>query len=156
METYKYIPICYIFMENIHLDLSIEEIIKELDDKNLLYLTTSKIQELKNNILQKLYLTREELLHYHKVLKEYRYVDEIDEIKIGGYIRWFNLKKMDSMKLTNGGFIIDLKQHNENIHIICKNSMNRVFNMILNECIVFQKMNQQEKILIKIIDYASK
>ena len=59
-------------MENIHLDLSIEEIIKELDDKNLLYLTTSKIQELKNNILQKLYLTREELLHYHKVLKEYR------------------------------------------------------------------------------------
>ena len=143
-------------MENVQLDLSIEEIIQELDDKNLLYLTTSKIKELKNNILQKLYLNREELLHYHRVLKAYRYIDELDELKIGGYIRWFNLKKIDSLKLTNGGFVIDVKQQNENINVVCKNALNRVFCMNLNECIVFQKLNQQEKILIKIIDYASK
>ena len=52
-------------MENVNIDVTIEEIIQELDDKNLLYLSSSKIKELKNNILQKMYLTRNELLHYH-------------------------------------------------------------------------------------------
>ena len=56
-------------MDNISLELSVNEIIQELDDKNLLYLTSGKIKELKNNILQKLYLSREELLNYHKILK---------------------------------------------------------------------------------------
>jgi hypothetical protein len=72
---------------------TINDIIGEIDDKNLLFMSSGKIKELKNNILQKLYLNREELLHYHKVLKHYRYVDEIDEIKIGAYIRWFNLTR---------------------------------------------------------------
>jgi hypothetical protein len=143
-------------MEKISLDVTIEEIIKELDDKNLLYLTSSKIKELKNNVLQKLYLDRNELLHYHKVLKDYRYVDEIDEIKIGGYIRWFNLKKMENLKLTNGGFIIDMTHSGSDVQIICKNGRNRVFSLKLQECILFQKISSQENILIKIIDYASK
>ena len=60
----------YIFMENISLDVTIDEIIQELDEKNLLYLTSGKIKELNNNALQKLYLSRDDLLHYHKILKE--------------------------------------------------------------------------------------
>ncbi len=143
-------------MENISLNITLDEIIQELDEKNLLYLTSSKIKELKNNILQKLYLSREELLHHHKILKDYRYVDEVDEIKIGGYIRWFNLKKIDNLKLTNGGIIIDIKNGKEDILIVCKNNMNRVFCLQLSQCFIFQKINTQEKILIKIIDYASK
>ena len=59
-------------MENISLDVTLDEIIQELDDKNLLYLTSGKIKELKNNVLQKLVITRDEVLHFHKVLKEYR------------------------------------------------------------------------------------
>ena len=143
-------------MEKISLDVTIEEIIQELDDKNLLYLTSGKIKELKNNVLQKLYLERSELLHYHKVLKDYRYVDEIDEIKIGRYIRWFNLKKMENLKLTNGGFIVDMTPTDSDVQIICKNGRNRVFSLKLQECILFQKISSQENILIKIIDYASK
>ena len=143
-------------METISLDITIDEIIQELDEKNLLYLTSSKIKEMKNNILQKLYLSREQLIKYHKVLHDYRYVDEIDEIKIGGYIRWFNLAKPENLKLTNGGIIIDLKNTKDDISIVCKNNMNRVFSLKLNQCIIFQKLNMQEKILIKIIDYASK
>ena len=34
-------------MEKIHLNETLDEIIKELDEKNLLYLTSSKIKELK-------------------------------------------------------------------------------------------------------------
>ena len=143
-------------MDNISLELSVNEIIQELDDKNLLYLTSGKIKELKNNILQKLYLSREELLNYHKTLKEYRYVDEIDEIKIGGYIRWFNLKNMENLKLTNGGIVVDIDTGVDDINIVCKNNFNRLFTVQLNKSIIFQKISYQEKILIKIIDYVHK
>ena len=146
----------YIFMENVNIDVTIEEIIQELDDKNLLYLSSSKIKELKNNILQKMYLTRNELLHYHKVLKDYRFVDELDEIQIGKYVRWFNLANKESISLTNGGIVIDIKDGKEDILIVCKNNRNRIYTFRLNQCIVFQKLSTQEQILIKIIDYASK
>lgn len=143
-------------MDNISLDSTFEDIIKELDEKNLLYLTSGKIKQIKNNILQKLYLSREELLDFHKKLKDYKFIDELDEIKIGGYIRWINLINKDNIKLTNGGLIIDLKNSDDDIIIICKNSTNRVFSLKMNNCFIFQKLNQQEKILIKIIDYVHK
>ena len=143
-------------MESVNIDVTIEEIIQELDDKNLLYLSSSKIKELKNNILQKMYLSRDELLHYHKVLKDYRFVDELDEIQMGKYVRWFNLANQENISLTNGGIVIDIKDGKEDILIVCKNNRNRIYTFRLNQCIVFQKLSTQEKILIKIIDYASK
>jgi hypothetical protein len=143
-------------LENTTLNETINEIIKEIDEKNLLFLSSSRIKELKNNILQKLYLTREELIHYHKVLKQYRYVDEIDELKIGYYIRWFNLSKQNELKLTNGGIILDIKKGKDDILILCKNNKSNIFTLNLNKCIIFQKLSSQEQILIKIIDYIHK
>ena len=86
------------------------------------------------------------MLKYHKTLKEYRYVDEVDEIKIDSYIRWFNLNKIKEIKLTNGGIIIDIKNGKEDILIVCKNNMNRIFTLQLSQCFIFQKMNDQENI----------
>lgn len=143
-------------MEEIALDLSVDEIIKELDDKKLLHMTSGKIKELKNNVLQKLYFSREELLNYHKKLKEYMFIDEIDEVKLGSYIRWFRLTDMDNLKLTNGGIVIDFQQGIDDIVIVCKNNTGRIFSLCLNKCIIFKKLSFQEKILIKIIDYVHK
>tara|TARA_Y100000389_G_scaffold197018_1_gene230850 strand:+ start:295 stop:747 length:453 start_codon:yes stop_codon:yes gene_type:complete len=138
------------------IDVTMEQIIQELDHKNLLHLNSGKIKELKNNILQKLYLSREELLKYHKVLDKYRYVDELDEIKIGAYLRWFNLKNTENVKLTNGGILIDVQPGIDDINLICKNNRNMLFTLNLNKSIVFQKINYQEELLIKIVDYIQK
>lgn len=143
-------------MEDIALSLSLDEIVQELDDKNLLYMTTSKIKEIKNNVLQKMYLSREELKKYHKSLSDYMYIDELDEIKLGSFIRWFNISKMENLKLTNGGFVIDYKQGKDDINIVCKNVNNRIFTLCMNKSIIFKKLSNQEKILIKIIDYVHK
>jgi hypothetical protein len=141
---------------NESIDATMEQIIQELDRKNLLHLNSGKIKELKNNILQKLYLSREELLKYHKVLDRYRYVDELDEIKIGAYLRWFNLKNTQNVKLTNGGILIDVQPGIDDINLICKNNRNMLFTLNLNKSIVFQKINYQEELLIKIVDYIQK
>ena len=142
--------------KNESIDDTMNQIINELDNKNLLHLSSSKIKELKNNILQRLYFSREELLKYHKVLNKYRYVDELDEIKLGSYIRWFNLKNMDNLKLTNGGILIDVQPGIDDINLICKNNRNRLFTLSLNKSIIFQKINYQEELLIKIVDYIQK
>jgi len=138
------------------IDATMEQIIQELDNKNLLHLNSSKIKEMKNNILQKLYLSREELLKYHRVLSKYRYVDELDEIKLGSYIRWFNLKNIENLKLTNGGILIDVQPGIDDINLICKNNRNKLFTLSLNKTIIFQKINYQEELLIKIVDYIQK
>jgi hypothetical protein len=83
-------------------------------------------------------------------------VDELDEINIGSYIRWFNLKKMDNIKLTNGGIIVDIQPGIDDITIVCKNNINKFFSLSLNKCIIFQKLNYQEQLLIKIVDYIQK
>jgi hypothetical protein len=133
------------------MDEEINKILDEIDDKKLA--TSSEIKTIKNNVLQKMLFDRDELKHYHKLLTNYRYIDEIDELKYGSYIRWFNLKKHDSLKLLNGGFIINITNKKGEIIILCKNGYNKLFSLKMNETIIFQKNTSQEAILIKILDH---
>ena len=132
-------------------DAEINNVFKEIDDRKLL--TSGELKTRKNNILQKMLFERNELKNYHKLLNNYRYVDEIDELRYGSYIRWFNISNPKSLKLLNGGFIVDIKNVNNNIIILCKNSLNKFFNLKMVESIIFQKNTKQEDILIKILDH---
>jgi len=129
----------------------VNKVIKEIDERKLL--TSGELKTIKNNILQKMVFERDELKNYHKLLTHYRYVDEIDELRYGSYIRWFNISKPKSLKLLNGGFIVDIKNNNNDIIILCKNSLNKFFNLKMGECIIFQKNTKQEVILIQILDH---
>lgn len=125
------------------------------DNKCLLNLTTSKIKSIKNNVLQQLSLDREDLIILHDKLLEYRYVDEIPDVKYGCYIRWIRLKNPDDIKLTNGGVVIDVSVMNDDIYLTCKNNRNRMFKLKMSENIIFQKLTEQEKILLSVLDYVN-
>ena len=135
------------------MDSEINKAFTEIEERKLL--TTGELKSIKNDALQKLLFDREELKHYHKLLTNYRYVDEIDELRYGSYIRWFNLKKPKSLKLLNGGFIIDIKTNNKDIIILCKNAQNKFFNLKMDESFIFQKNTKQEVLLIKILDHVN-
>ena len=129
----------------------IENISKELEESHLT--SSSEIKDMKNNILQRMLFDREELKTYQKLLKEYRYIDEIDELKYGSYIRWFKLKDVETLSLLKGGFIVDIKKNKNNeIVILCKN-YGRLFSLKMNETIIFQKNTKQEELLISILDH---
>ena len=55
----------------------------------------SSVKEEKNDILQQLQLPRELLKEYHEKLKNYRYINNIDGLESGHYIRWINLKDIE-------------------------------------------------------------
>jgi hypothetical protein len=137
-------------------ELDVEQLLQALDNdenESMIDLTTSKIKSIKNDMLQKLQLPKETLKTYHKKLKDYRYVGELHEIRYGAYIRWINLKNIDNIRLTNGGIICDIQVTNTGLWIKCKNNMNRFFQLKLDECLIFQKLSDQERILLKALDY---
>tara|TARA_X000000950_G_scaffold289252_1_gene411270 strand:+ start:2406 stop:2882 length:477 start_codon:yes stop_codon:yes gene_type:complete len=138
---------------------TINKLLKTLDNdkyEDILELTHSKIKSIKNDILQQLQITRQELKVFHSKLKNYRYIDEVDEIKLGNYIRTIDLKKKDNIYLTSGGIIVDIEAINESIIIKCKNFRNNIFNLKFEEHLIFQKINNQEEILLNILTYINK
>lgn len=123
------------------------------DNSSLLELDLKKISAIKNDILQKLNMSREILKDFNKKLKKYRYVEDLSEIKFGSYIRWIPLKDPTNIKLTNGGFICDVKVLDAGIHILCRNGFNRIFQLSMDENLIFQKLNDEEMILLKTLDH---
>ena len=54
---------------------------------SIMRLNSNKIKEIKNNMLQKLQLDRDELKIIHKKLNHYRYCSDISDLQYGYYIR---------------------------------------------------------------------
>jgi len=96
------------------------------------------------------------LKKYHTKLSNYRYVDDLEDIQYGCYIRWIPLQNPAVIKLTNGGTIVDIKILENGIHIVCKNNMNRIFQIKFDECMIFQKLTEQENVIISVLDYLVK
>ena len=49
-----------------------------------------------------------------------------------------------------------MKTKDESIYIICKNSMNRFFTLTLEENIIFQKLSNQEEVILSAMNYLNK
>jgi len=129
-----------------------EELNKISEDIEKYKLTDSlQIKEIKQNILDKMSFELNEIKQYQKLLKNYRYVDEIDELRYGSYIRYFNISK-PSLNLLRGGFIVDIKNVKNDIQILCKNGFS-FFNIKLGQSVIFQKNTSQEELLIQILDH---
>ncbi len=131
----------------------IQHMLNEMDEKKLTYLNSSIIKDAKNNILQKMGFERNELKHYHKVLKNYRFVDELDELSLGHHIRWFNLTKLNNMKLYNGAILTNIEYINNQVYLLCKSYKNKIFTIKMDKIILFQKFYDQELLMIRILDY---
>ena len=154
--------------------LDIDKLMNALENENnesIVELDMKNISAIKNDVLQQLPITSEELKKLNKQLKSYRFVDNVKEINYGNYIRWIPLKKIinnnnddddvsnpnvNKIKLTNGGFICDMKVINNMVYIYCKNSMNMIFNLTLDDNIIFQKLNSQEQVILSAIKYINK
>jgi hypothetical protein len=137
-------------------DFDVNTLISALDNdtnENLLDLDHNKISNIKNNVLQRLRLTPAKLRSLHKSLKFYRYVDELPDLNYGSYIRWIPLKDPEKIKLTNGGIVCVIKIVDNGIAVICKNRYNSMFQVLLNENLIFQKLTEQEQVILSAMDY---
>ena len=136
--------------------LDVDKLIAALgneDNECVMEMTYEKISKMKNDILQRLRLSPEELKSMHSKLKAYRFVDELPELKYGTYIRWIPLTNPENIKLTTGGIVCEMKVGDDGIVITCKNRFNRMFSIKMQENLIFQKMTDQERVLISALSY---
>lgn len=142
--------------------MDVNKLINALDNENnekILNLTTKKIKEMNMKILMELSLPRDKLVTITKKLNGYRYVDEIDELKCGTYLKWILLTDPDpdNLELNKGALFCEIKCKDEGVFIVCKNMgfSSRHFQIKMDECLLFQKLTTQEIILLNALDHLS-
>lgn len=133
-----------------------ELLTKALDnDKNesIINLTTKKIKEMNLRIIKELHLPRDITLNYMKKLNGYRYIDELNDMKYGAFIKWIPIENPNYLPLNAGGIICDIKITDNGVMVICKNFMHKHFQIKMDECLIFQKLSSQELILLSALDH---
>lgn len=137
-------------------NIDINNLLTALDNEkndSIMNLTTQKIQETIFNILKELHLEREILINYFKKLKGYKYVDEIHDLKYGGFIRWIPLTDPTYLPLNKCGIICDIIISDDGVYIVCKNFMHRHYRFKMDECLIFQKLSAQEMVILSALDH---
>ena len=131
----------------------LEKAFNNEENTQLLDLTNKKIETVKIKMLNKLNLSKKQFKEISKKLENYRYIDELPELKYGSFIRWISLKNPELIKLSNGGLVMEIKIDLSGIKIVCKNNLNKFFQINMNENLIFQKLNNQESVLLSALDY---
>ena len=129
----------------------LEKSLQNNNNKNISSLTFSDITKDKENIINDLNLTKKQSKKILDKLIDYRYIDEIPDLVEGRYIRWINLKNPYDIKLTTGGILCEIKME-DYVSLVMKNNMNRLFQINLDENLIFQRLTEQEKIILYAID----
>lgn len=154
-NIYKYnLLYNYIYMD-------VNKLLKALDDETnetLMNFTTDKIREMNLNILKELHLPKTETLELLQKLRDYKYVDEMNDLKYGAHIRWVPLENPKNINLKQGAMFCEMKIKEDGVYCICKNYgfKSRYFQLSFDKQLIFQKLTDQELILLSALDHLSK
>ncbi len=129
----------------------LKQSMENVNNKSILNLTTKIIKKRKEEIKSELPVYKNKKNEIKKKLKEYRYIDEIHELHIGAFIRWIKFNSNNEISITNGALLTDVL-FEDNIQLLLKNNTNRFFRVNFNDNLIFQKLTDQEKIILFAID----
>jgi hypothetical protein len=141
--------------------MNVNKLLKALDDdsnETLLNFTTDKMREMTLNVLKELHLSKNITLQILKKLKDYKYVDEMNELKYGTYIRWIPIEDPTNVYLTKGALFCEMKITDDGVFCICKNYgfNSRHFQISMDKNLIFQRLTDQEQVLLSALDHLSK
>lgn len=138
--------------------IDIEKLDKALEnDKNesIIHLSLDKIMEMNIHIINELGLPKRDALTLCKKLNEFMFIDEISDIREGAYIKWINIPEDEhsEIKLKEGAFICNYEIGEKGVYLRCKNFRHRFFSLYLEDNLIFQKLSNQELIILAAMKY---
>ena len=141
--------------------MDVNKLLKALEDdsnETLLNFTTDKIREMNLNVLKELQLPRKDTLEILRKLQDYKYVDEMNDLKYGAYIRWIPIEDPTNIYLTKGALFCEMKITDDGVFCICKNYgfNSRHFQISMDKNLIFQRLTDQELVLLSALDHLSK
>jgi hypothetical protein len=147
-------------------NINVDELLKSIESDKLLSvskLSYDKINTIKYNVLTRVGLEDDELESMLLKLSDYRYVEELQDIHHGAFVRYIPLTKNSSKSkqeneiiLKPGGFICDIKILGSGVQLLCRNHFRKMFQLRLDEVLLFQKLAKQEEIILSVFDYLNK
>jgi hypothetical protein len=122
------------------------KLLKALDDdtnEQLLNFTTKKLIDMNLKIIMELQLNRDDTMDLMRKLKGYKYVDELDDLKYGTYIRWIPISNPEVIHMKKGAIFCEVRIEDEGVYLVCKNFgySRRHFRIKMDENLIFQKLN---------------
>jgi hypothetical protein len=153
--------------------INVDELLKSIESDKLLSvskLSYDKINTIKYNVLARIGLEDDELESMLLKLSDYRYVEELQDIHHGAFVRYIPLtnhsnksngngkgrNKDNEITLKPGGFICDIKILGSGVQLLCRNHFRKMFQLRLDEVLLFQKLTKQEEIILSVFDYLNK
>jgi hypothetical protein len=134
--------------------VALEKALGNENNTSISNLTTRKINAEKWRQLQQLGFEQSVCEDYYHKLREYRYIDDLDGLLHGSYIRWIDLKNPENLSLARGAMICDIKIGQKGVQLLCKTHPNpAMFYVIMDEAVVFQRLTQQERVILAAMDY---
>jgi hypothetical protein len=138
--------------------MDINKLLKALDDdsnETLLNFTTKSNREMTLKILKELELSKQETINIFNKLKDYKYVDEMNDLKYGTFIRWIPIEDPTNIYLTKGSLFCEMKITDNGVFCVCKNYgfSSRHFQISMDKNLIFQKLTHQELVLLTALDH---
>lgn len=126
------------------------------NNPTMMNMTKKKISNAKKNILHDIGLSSS--MHREMTLKleQYKFIDDVDNIRLGAPISWIYVKNIESssaLKLKYGATTCRVDDLDQDINIVCKNIRGKFFTLKLSENILFQKLSDQEEVLLYAMEY---
>ena len=108
--------------------------------------------------LKELQLKKEDTTVLFNKLKGYKYVDEMSDLKYGAHIRWIPIDNPTNINLKQGAIFCEMKIKVEGVYCLCKNYgyKPRHFQLSFDKNLIFQKLTDQELVLLSALDHLSK
>lgn len=112
---------------------------------------TEEIEIDKNNILEQLHLSEDDYIILYEKLNDYRYCPKPEHINVGCFIIWIPLHNNDNSITLKHGRVAKTYETQDDVNILYFLG-GKMFTIKFSEIIIFQKLTEQEKAILQLID----
>ena len=133
--------------------INIEELLR--NSEPIEYLANTSLKEINTIKLEKIKeftMDPNTLIDLCSRVSEYKYIDEIFEIKCGKYIRTIPISYLPPT-LSRGGIVVGIDFTDTGTYLLCKNNCNRIFKVGFDKHLIFQKLSEDELLYLTASEY---
>lgn len=126
------------------------------ENNTIANMTLHQIHARRHEILASMNLTPEKLAEFERKLHMYRVIENPYDLKHNQLIRWIPLRSLETRPyVTLGGTLFRVRENIEDkMHIVTIRNIKRfVFNIRFELNVVFQRLSQEELLILRVVEY---
>lgn len=136
---------------SLYSNINIQEIIESVNKERYNYINEMSAYDIQQEVYNVLKDNNvDKISEYTEKLLSYRYIDSLNELQSGKFIRW--IRKTDQT-LTNGNILVNIEFTKDRTLLLLKSPTNRFIRIKWDECIVFQILTPEEQLILTTNQY---